>query len=157
MILCPSDADLRGLLADRLSEDTRTSVVRHVETCADCQKRLDSLTQADELQLATSHVGAGGSAANGPAFLQRLQADYPSTLMQSEPTLNGTLHFPGPASDRAPLGEIGDFDILEELGRGTFGWVFRARERSLDRIVALKVLKPEMTARTDALVRVERE
>src|SRR5262249_30637589 len=152
-----SDADLQGLLADRLPEGTRASVVRHVETCADCQKRLDNLTHDDELQLATSQVGGGGSAANGPAFLQRLQAHYPSTLMQSEPTLNGTLHFPGPASDRAPLGEIGDFDILEALGSGTFGWVFRARERNLDRIVALKVLKPEMTVRTDALIRFERE
>lgn len=156
MIRCPSDADLQELLADRLAEDARTPVVQHVEICAACQQRLDSLTHADELQLATSQVGAAGSA-DGPTFLQRLQAEYPSTLMQSEPRLNGALHFPGPVSDRAPLGEIGDFDVLEELGSGTFGWVFRARERSLDRIVALKVLKPEMTVRADALARFERE
>src|SRR5207244_10821837 len=55
------------------------------------------------------------------------------------------------------LGELGDYELLEEVGRGGQGVVFRARKKSLNRTVALKVISLGQWASTAHLTRLRRD
>jgi serine/threonine protein kinase len=56
---------------------------------------------------------------------------------------------------RRALGD--DYELLEEIGRGGFGRVYRVRDLHLERVVALKVLDPVVTRNPAAVERFRRE
>lgn len=62
----------------------------------------------------------------------------------------------GPAPDNFPE-SLGDFRLLERLGGGGMGVVFRAEQRSLGRVVALKLIRPEQLYFPRARERFRRE
>src|SRR5579871_3708535 len=52
---------------------------------------------------------------------------------------------------------LGPYLLLERLGEGGMGQVFKARHLRLERIVALKVIRPDRLANPDTVERFQRE
>ncbi len=72
---------------------------------------------------------------------------------------------PMPGASTAPVAaeplrvgaRLGDFEISEQIGRGGMGVVYRARQVSLDRTVALKVLAAFVDPESQAIARFRKE
>jgi serine/threonine protein kinase len=67
------------------------------------------------------------------------------------------LEFLEPSVKPGSLGRLGHNEVLEVLGRGGFGIVVRAFDDSLHRVVAIKVLAPQLAATSPARKRFLRE
>jgi len=106
------------------------------------------LAQALELPAARREAwlrAAAGADHELLATLRRLL----ETALEDETVGGGLLAPPPnllsiPATADVPPARLDDFEILEELGRGSMGIVHRARQRSLNREVALKRLMPQL-------------
>lgn len=117
-----------------------------------CQGDLSIFEEAAELLgLAADAEGflpvdanAGRALADGPGRTQAAGRDR--TPSESPPT-----------TEFSPGSRIGDHDIEEQVGAGGMGIVYRARQVSLNRAVALKVLPASMRQSQTANTRFRRE
>jgi eukaryotic-like serine/threonine-protein kinase len=125
---CVTDDDMRAFLLGDLPEHLATPIITHLSSCPDCEaaaRRLDEVTDPVIRSLQRALRGRAGptSAPRGDVTVDGEQADENAGSRSA-----------------AELPLISGYELLEELGRGGMGVVFRARDRSLNRVVALKMI-----------------
>jgi putative intracellular protease/amidase/tRNA A-37 threonylcarbamoyl transferase component Bud32 len=122
----PTSSELRAFVLGRLRPPAQAIVERHVATCAVCCQALHQVPD--------------------DALLQRLrEARTPPTAANRGPTAASELDL-GPAPDVPPeLLQHPRYHIVRRLGRGGMGAVYQAVHRFMERHVALKIIRRELT------------
>ncbi len=147
MISCPSDERLAQLLEEQLDRRELVEIERHLERCGHCQETLEELTRErfsfDTWKPWSDSDPADPDSSSERAGRQPSRTAYSST--QFSPTRLA------PSTDVLP--EVEGYEILERIGQGGMGVVYRARQGGLERLVALKVIRGGIHAAPEHLAR----
>ena len=154
---CPDRRELESLLAGALPDAEQGALTEHIEGCESCQKTLDVLA-ANSREEQARHL-ADPPAPPEPG-LEQVMRNAIGDETQATDTPAGAGEVPAflaPPRKPGHLGRLGHYEVLELVGQGGFGLVFKAFDEKLQRIVAIKVLAPELAASATARRRFVRE
>ncbi len=139
---------LSQFLGGDLSSHDELLLTGHLDQCTSCRDRLDELaadpaswTEAKEMLCDVVDQVTCTKPANNSDSLQIEQV-----LAQL-----------GPTDDPESLGRIGGYEVTGVIGSGGMGVVLKAHDRSLDRVVAIKVMSPHLASSGSARQRFARE
>ena len=152
MSSCPDPARLRDLLDGTLADPDQAGLQAHLETCPRCQQTLEDLV-ADRADWADVARHLGGARPEVDAD----DGNAEDTRTPSEPGADLPLAFLSPSDRPDALGRLGHYEVLEVVGRGGMGVVLRAFDERLHRVVAIKVMAPQLATSATARKRFTRE
>src|SRR5690348_3501835 len=136
---CPGPTRLRQLLDGAMPEPEQAQLVRHLDGCAGCQQALEGLAaNAASWSEAARLLTPDGVRDAG------ITAETPRAVGADGETIS--LSFLGPPREAGHLGRLGHYEVLEVVGSGGFGIVLKAFDEALHRVVAIKVLAPQLAA-----------
>jgi eukaryotic-like serine/threonine-protein kinase len=160
--LCGDSQWLRELLDDRLPRDRQEELMEHLESCESCRAAFDRLAgesnwwsdlrryirpeTATESSIPPT-VTINGARRTPPG------ANSPIPRDDDAPALN----FLGPPMGPGQLGCFGPYEVLELIGQGGMGIVLKAFDPALRRLVAIKILAPQLATVSSARRRFIRE
>ena len=144
MSTCPSDNDLVLMLRNELSDEVVSKVAGHIDSCHDCQKKLDQITTGDFLSDHSTFLSQGDAEQSDVLsnLLSKLVNTPPKeTDFRTRSKPSWSIDFPGSPTIDAPLGKLGVYDIVDRIADGGHGSVYRAVDTRVNREVAIKVLR----------------
>src|SRR4051812_38969570 len=157
---CPSLAELRAFAVGNLGEPDIDRIAGHVLDCESCDRALRSLDGMTDGLLRRLDRFSPDTRFTGPVPEALLQ------VARSAGRSSGGGSCPDVSLDSGRrlarmLGEgacrLGRFELEAELGVGSFGHVFRARDTELDRTVALKIQRAGSVTSGETAERFHRE
>jgi serine/threonine protein kinase len=151
---------LRLLLADQLPDSLQVEMAEHLTDCENCREALNSMAgdskwwREVESCLRASAPPAEQSSGSFVKDLSALDDEIDSADLFAA---DFVVDFLEPCDLRDALGRLGEYEILEVIGRGGMGVVLKGFHRELGRYVAVKVMSPQLASSGAARGRFIRE
>ncbi len=141
--ICPAVDVLRAFSIGDLEEGRFSQIALHVAGCPNCEAALEQFDDhGDGLLSELKVIARQDTTIRSPIPEDVMRAAKLATGNGSSGTSSNVHLDPGRAYARrlsdGPI-RLGRFELRSELGDGSFGYVFRARDLELDRDVAVKV------------------
>ena len=158
---CECETDrLRRHVEGRLGEDEQEMLAAHLERCEQCRGSLDALAGDDGLWRDLRFFLVGEPDLSPPQVRPAGHARDEGRGRPAPDDWDGrqaVLAFLDPTGDPRYMGSLGPYQILEVIGRGGMGVVLKGSDPALARVVAIKVLAPELSFLGSARLRFARE
>ncbi|MFN0017291.1 MAG: protein kinase domain-containing protein [Pirellulaceae bacterium] len=153
VLLCPSRQELALFSAGRLEESTASELATHLDACETCRTTMEEISNSSDPLAASLRHGAPVPFSQEAGFQKALAFVQEIGVDASRSPAAGKL----PPGIPANLTAIRDYEILEKLGEGGMGAVYKARHARLKKIVAIKVLTSDRMKDAHAVARFSRE
>jgi eukaryotic-like serine/threonine-protein kinase len=159
---CPDPSRFREHLDGSLREEEQAGLIAHLDHCEACRLAIEELAAGDGRLLALAREVGRDSMASGLPYRGAVTRPHEQGTERdagTEPAAEGPLplDFLDPTDRPGHLGRLGPFEVLEVRGCGGMGVVFRAFDGALHRVVALKVMAPQLAVSPVARQRFVRE
>ena len=143
---CFTEEQLKAFALGQLSEEQSDLLAEHLSACAVCEETVAEFDEtADSVLLNV----------RGAAFSEAEPRS--DALEQAMKNLAQPAAIPSAADSQFAHDWIRDYQLLEQLGSGGMGTVYKAVHQKLQRTVALKVLPARRLRHPEAVGRFERE
>lgn len=155
---CPNFDELRDFANGCVSDERFHELAQHIEDCDTCGIVMDCEIDQDPgdllEQLQKLDTPLASSLRVTPESVPRQLVDAACRAMQSRSEM-ATFDSGSQLASRLKDGpiEFGRFELLSELGSGSFGYVFKAWDTTLKRLVAIKVQRAGLLATDEATKR----
>jgi serine/threonine protein kinase len=143
---CPDANQLQALILGLVERDAAAALEKHLAECTRCSDTLKTVPLSDAMvEALRRRAQPREERAEVAPWAERVRALAPAGG-DAKGDQEEVAHLLAPPEMSDEIGRLGGYRVLRVLGVGGMGIVFEAEDPQLERLLALKVMRPSLAA-----------